>query len=276
MELDAVVELRPSLLIPMNTVDPLVLDQLNSSSGSLELDSESLEPSQLSLAGLMRELALKNKPSWLLVKLMGLLEEKRSAQGLGWSRPWNKAGMTVFRSFRLSREVDHETVGAALCFLSRFVPRLSSGSQDFIHSLLEDLDLMVFMFVHNREVGTRQYEGVTFSLGRRIPGDPSKRDRVDIIVEDQRHQGRVDGSVDLVRVLVCPWTRYGATRDAEAVESASFSPEDWLSSHDFYRTLVSAYHANKVDPGKQWNHWSSSYISYFGARRFIPVGSSFT
>jgi len=57
---------------------------------TIHLDETSIQPSELSISTLMREIGLQSRPHWLLVKMMNALERKRQAKGFGWSRAWNK------------------------------------------------------------------------------------------------------------------------------------------------------------------------------------------
>lgn len=44
---------------------------------------------------------------------------------------------------------------------------------------------MAFTFYHNHWLGEDRFEGLTLSLGRKVPGDKTKRDRPDPILEDK-------------------------------------------------------------------------------------------
>lgn len=241
----------------------------------LSLDDASLDPERLSMPALMRELTLQKKPSWLLVKLMNALERKRQAQGLGWSRAWNKYGLTVFRTHiepeggagnlaRLMPLVEHCLAGAPPVYLS------------FVRDLLGDPARMAFTFYHNHTTGDgRQYEGLTLSLGRKVPSDSTKRDRLDVILEDERKAGQVDGVVDRLRVYVCPWSTYGRDRSFHLHEAANPAAEEHRLAQALFEDAVGQYNRGKSDEGRQWRHWSVRYIDYFGPREFIPQGSSF-
>jgi len=242
---------------------------------SIQLDAESIDPEQLSLNTLMREINLRERPFWLLRLLMNALEKKRQARGLGWSRPWNKNGMTVFRSHR------HFVAGEETRLLSamRAVRDLAPEpllTLPFIDDLFADPSLMVFTFYHNRESGGVQYEGLTVSFGRHVPEDRSKRDRIDLILEDRRIDGRVDGRVDLARVIVCPWSGYEADRGHQLREIIQPSGMQRERIDSLYAECIANYHAWKDVEARQWSHWSATFIDYFGPRRFIPLGSSFT
>jgi hypothetical protein len=133
---------------------------------------------------------------------------------------------------------------------------------------------MVFTFYHNSEYDGVQYEGVTFSIGRKRPDDRTKRDRIDIVLEDKRVDGSVDGIVDRLRIYVCPWETY-QTKKFQLLEPKP-DTANWSTVQPLYDHLVNHYHQWKSDDNRQWSHWSVRYIDYFGPRSFIPQGSSFT
>jgi len=243
----------------------------------LHLDDTSLQPDQLSMPALMRELNLQKKPSWLLVKVMNALEQKRQAQGLGWSRPWNKYGLTVFRTHIQANGDDPARCAALVSVLDHFLDGAPAFAREFARELLQDPARMSFTFFHNNKTESgSQYEGFTISLGRKVAGDPSKRDRLDIILEDERKDGRVDGIVDRIRVYVCPWSTYGKDRTVHLCERTALSDEEQRLAQDLFQYGVDKYDQGKSDESLQWSHWSVRYIDYFGPRDFIPQGSSFT
>jgi hypothetical protein len=243
---------------------------------SLALDEASLRPEALSLPALMRELTLRHKPSWLLGKLMNALENKRQAKGLGWSRAWNKYGLTVFRT-HLQRPAEDEDYFQPLWpVLNQFLAAAPTRYRDFVSDLLGDPGRMAFTFYHNHttENGT-QYEGLTLSLGRRVAEDLTKRDRLDVVLEDKRTGGRVDGRVDRLRIYVCPWSTYQEGRTFHLSDRTDFNADERALAQALYQACVRKYHQWKTDQSRQWSHWSARYIDYFGPRRFIPQGSSF-
>jgi hypothetical protein len=244
--------------------------------GTLVLDESSIRPEALSLSALMRELTLQHKPSWLLVKLMNALEKKRQARGLGWSRAWNKYGLTVFRTHVQRLDEDADYFHPLLPVLNHFLADTSTRYRNFVSDLLNDPERMAFTFYHNNstESGT-QYEGLTLSLGRRVAADRTKRDRLDIVIEDKREGGRVDGAVDRLRIYVCPWETYQEGRTFHLAERTGLNPEEFALAQVLYESCIAKYHEWKADESRQWSHWSVRYIDYFGPRSFIPQGSAF-
>lgn len=229
----------------------------------------------LSLNGLMREINLRERPAWVLRMLMSALDKKRQALGLGWSRPWNKAGMTVFAAHRHGPTTDGTRLHPAMHAVREYAPE-PLLSLPFIEDLFSDPGLMAYTFYHNRESGGAQYEGLTVSFGRHVPEDRSKRDRVDLILEDRRVGASVDGRVDLVRIIVCPWSSYGVDRDHQRYEQCDLSEEEQSCFDRVYRDCIETYHAWKDDETRTWTHWSAAFIDHFGPRSFVPQGTSFS
>ena len=239
---------------------------------ALALDEQSLDIADLSRVALKRELSLQQRPNWLLCQMMNLLEQRRSREGRGWSRPWNKEGVTTFRTHTHTAD-DADYFDAARALLDHLVDPASDDGR-FVAALMDDPKRMCFTFYHNIQEEGRQYEGMTLSFGRVVPDLRSRRDRVDIVLEDARRDGAVDGQVDRVRVYVCPWDRW---QDKDCTTLALCPDGDTGAlTQGLYDLAVRCYHQWKREPERQWQHWSVQYIDYFGGRRFIPRGSSFT
>jgi hypothetical protein len=244
---------------------------------TLPLDETSIDPNELSRSTLMREIGLQKRPPWLLRKFMSSLESKRQKKGLGWSRPWNKYHLNVFRTHIHSLSGDRDYLNSILEAIQQAtLPQMdvSSEYQSLIPSLLKDPKLMAFTFYHNREENGQQYEGFTLSLGRIVDTDKTKRDRVDLILEDKRVDGTVDGILDSVRIYINPWSMHsqGKYHSIETLEPADIHME----SQNIFDDGVQKYQQWKEDPKRQWEHWSIQFIEYFGPRTFIPKGTAFT
>ena len=243
----------------------------------MSLDSASLKPDDLSVPALMREFTLQRRPAWLLIKLMGVLEHRRQVKGVGWSRPWNKTGLTIFRTHVHDIERDADFFPSAYAVLDNFLADSPAEYREFVADLLADPRRMAFTFYHNhKDESGRQFEGLTLSLGRVVNSDATKRDRLDLILEDLREEGRVDGMVDLLRIYVCPWSKYRAGRAHHQVTLTEPTTNQLISIQPMYMDCVTRYHAWKSDAARQRSHWSERYTEYFGARNFIPQHSSFT
>jgi hypothetical protein len=239
------------------------------------LDDQSIDIEELSMPALAREISLQKRPNALLVKMMNVLEGKRQAKGLGWSRAWNKYGLNVFRTHRADIGGDCEYFKAATPFLKAFTESVPDHYISFVHELLEDPNAMGFTFYHNDDVDNEQYEGLTLSFGRKRAEDKTKRDRLDIILEDLRVDGSVDGRIDRLRIYICPWSHY-ADKEFHLIDKTELDQDDQRQCQALYEHCIRFYHEWKGDPERQWSHWSTRYIDYFGPRTFIPQNSSFT
>jgi len=241
---------------------------------SLSVMESPLDVDHPSLESLVREVRDHERPAWELRVLVQALEKRCRAHGAGWTRPWNRNGMAIFRADRLTPIVDAAALHATIETIREFAPE-PLLSLPFIDDLAADPALMAFVFYHNRESGGAQYEGLTISLGRPAPGEPARRDRLDLILEDRRIDGRVDGRVDLVRILVCPWSSYGIDRDHQRLELCEFSDAERARFDAEYRRWVGAFHAWEHDAARRWAHWSAEYVEFFSPRTFVPAGTSF-
>jgi hypothetical protein len=224
------------------------------------------------MGALTRELNLQNRPNWLLRKFMGALESKRMEKKLGWSRPWNKYGLTIFRSHTFDAAKDEKFLTQVERVLVECLPELPPEYSEFISSVFRDPQRMAFTFYHNNRIADREYEGLTLSLGRKVPEDKTKRDRLDVILEDLRVNGSVDGRIDRVRFILNPWNRF--QKDEMFLKEWKEAPPE--PCQNLYAEAIRHYHEWKEMPSRQWEHWSIRYIDYFGSRGFIPKGSSFT
>lgn len=249
---------------------------MNTTIKELPLDEASLSAEELSMPALIRELSLQKRPNWLLRKLMNALESKRQAKGLGWSRVWNKKDLNVFRTHKMDVGNDADFVSLIRDTIEPLLSGASLEYRAFAAELMSDPNAMMFVFHHNRDELGMQYEGLTLSIGRKVIGDRSKRDRLDLIIEDRRVDGRVDGLADCVRLYVCPWSQFenGQERFKACLERQSDGIPEALQ--ELYQESVRYYHKWKGEEERQWSHWSASCIDYFGPRTFIPVGTSFS
>ncbi|MCH7908759.1 MAG: hypothetical protein IIB38_03985 [Candidatus Hydrogenedentes bacterium] len=241
----------------------------------LPLDHDSLPIDELSIPALTREISLQRRPNWLLVKMMNALEQKRQSKGFGWSRAWNKYGATTFRTHITHLEEDQDYLRPIPDFLRALLGDSAGEYQSFIDELLDDPKRMVFTFYHNMEDEGIQSEGLTLSLGRKVSQDKTKRDRLDIILEDRRENGAVDRRVDRVRIYVCPWNTY-QDKQFHLTDIRNLDVPQQQAAQTLYEHAIAYYHQWKGDEDRQWSHWSARYIDYFGPRSFIPLGSSFT
>jgi hypothetical protein len=257
-------------MVTRNTPQTYPLPQPQAQPGSMpfaEIDS-----SLLSMGTLVREINLRKRPNAILRKLMSALEGQRMEKKLGWSRPWNKYGLNIFRSHVHDAEQDAGIFDGLFAFLAA-VPEIPSPYRAFADSLRADPGLMAFTFYHNHRLGGARFEGLTLSLGRKAPSDKTKRDRLDLILEDRCCDGKVDGRADKVRLYLNPWDQYSEgrllTREWEGAEISE-------GAHALYAACLAKYQDWKEEPARQWEHWSVRYIDYFGPRTFLPAGTAFT
>lgn len=234
-----------------------------------------LDPDSLTMGTLARELELQRRPSWLLRRFMNALERQRQARGLGWSRPWNKVDLTVFRTHTHEFPADAEYFAPLAPVLTRVLASVPEPFAAFARDLFADPARMAFTFYHNRDTAGARFEGLTLSFGRRVRGDASKRDRLDLMLEDRCVDGRTDGHVDLLRVYVCPWAEFQHGRRHHLFTAADRPADLDADVHTLYRAALAGYAAWRDRPERQWQHWSQRYIDYFGPRRFIPAGTAF-
>ncbi len=243
---------------------------------TLTLDKESINPEDLSMGTLQRELNLQKKPPIVLAKLMNLLEAKRQRKGLGWSRAWNKYGLNVFRAHIHDFNEDRDYFDGVKNILEHLGQEIPPDYRDFVKDLQADPLRMAFTFYHNNWSENEQYEGLTISMGRKLPDDRTKRDRIDMILEDRRVDGKVDGKVDRIRIYICPWDRYKNDKAHFLYESKDLGEREFDIAQALYGTCLEKYQAWKDIEERQWSHWSVKYIDYFGPRVFIPQGTSFS
>lgn len=239
------------------------------------LTSSSAKPDRLSMSELIREISRGRGPQRILRLFMNALESKRQAKGMGWSRPWNKYGLTIFNTHSADLEKDAPYFEPVFRLLDVFKDRIPEHERDFVRELLQDPECMAFVFYHHDDHESGQYEGLTFSFGRRHGVDKSKRDRLDIVIEDRLVGNRVDGEVDRLRFYICPWDRYQNGRRLFMLEQTSFDVREDEALCHLYQHAVWHYHEWKHDDRRRWNHWSQQYIDYFGKRQLIPAATSF-
>ncbi len=210
------------------------------------------------------------KPTFLLRLLMNALESYRQARKMGWSRPQNKYGLTVFHSFRLDRSDDRPLIDLVMKACLTEFTELDGAAGQYIRGLLEDPCLMGFIFVHDcLEEGTR-YEGMTFSFGRVATGQARHRDRFDLILESEVSNGSSQG-LSRVRAYVDPFM--SPIRKNPARVFIHESPRV-TEAQELFLKGAETYALWQGDADRAWQHWTQRYINYFGPRT-RSVGNSF-
>ena len=197
-------------------------------------------------------LSHRNRPHVILRYLMNLFEEYRQARRIGWSRPWNKAGVRTFLAFKM--DVEDELFPAKVLDA---LPR--DGIPEEGLSLARELAArpeMAFLFLSEIEEGGRRFESATLSLGRVNASNRRCRDRVDVILDAEIVGARCMG-LTRVRVFVDP---YRGPKAGEWSVTTSATPVlRQLAGELRLRAAGWAVRGERV-----WNHWTSDYIDYFG------------
>ena len=218
----------------------------------------------------LRQMDQGKKPPFLLRLLMNALESYRQSRKMGWSRPQNKYGLTVFESFRMNPTNDHALIDFAVQTLLKEFPELDEESSRFVRELHQDARLMGFIFVHDSQDQGKKYEGITFSFGRVAAGQTRNRDRVDLIVESEISDGASQG-LTRVRAYIDPFKT--PIRKNPAIVLSHESPQ----TTDAEELLVKGsevYSCWLEETDREWQHWTQRYINYFGPRS-SPVSNSY-
>lgn len=213
-----------------------------------------------------RTITRQSQPPSVLRFLMRALETYRSARKMGWSRPWNKYDLVNFQSLKLTFPQDDNLIKKALSVIDAECDSMPSDIREFSHSLLRDEKLMGFIFAHEYTDGVRQFEGATLSFGR--VSNKRFRDRLDIIVESEVIGG-VSTGFCRTRIFVDPYRPNESLLWKKTVESLHKK-----ESIELFHTLSNLSWSWADDAQRQWDHWTSAYIDYFGPRQW-PMTQSF-
>ena len=212
-----------------------------------------------------------NRAPSVLRLIMNALESYRQKRKLGWSRPWNKYGVRTFRSYRLDFTQDLSLIDLAHAVLATQSADFPPEAQTFINDLLSDdaesrQKLMGFIFYHEIEDETGVYEGMTFSFGRK--NAKRYRDRLDMVFEAPVKDSHV-GNLSRLRIFIDPFEAVGpplwqctVNADNEVIQQA-------------FDQLNALYGAWADIPERAWDHWTSTYIDYFGPRRHFAQNTNF-
>ncbi|HET9953201.1 MAG TPA: hypothetical protein VFQ61_01790 [Polyangiaceae bacterium] len=212
----------------------------------------------------------RQRPAGILRVMMNALEKYRQARKIGWSRPQNKYGLTVFRAYKLDACEYRELAESVFAAVSAEFSGLPAEHENFIQSLKHDRELMFYVFVHDHEDRSDRYEGVTFSLGRRAANLPRHRDRLDVIIESPVQQGRSQGP-SRIRMYVDPFRRPIAENPAL---QCGHDPLRSRHSRQLFDAGVELYASIPAADRRVWSHWTRDYIDYFGPR-LAPVRNSY-
>ena len=206
-------------------------------------------------------LSAQSKPSKILCKLMNMLESYRQSRKMGWSRPWNKYGLTTFTTFKLKATEESDLIEKTSSALSS-VPSVNEDALKFCNEILVDRDaLMGFIFYSDFIEEPRTYQSITLSFGRKVPGQPRFRDRFDIIYDLEVIDG-IANAPSRIRLYIDPY----ADCNKSPLLQTSFNSDDYPAFNVLFSDLCSKYQQWANIPERHWDHWTSRYIDYFGER----------
>jgi len=210
------------------------------------------------------------RPPMVLRGLMRLLEAYRARRKMGWSRPWNKDGVTTFRAYRLDPVADAAILEQASDVL-RSQLDLPEEARAFARSLISDTStLMAFMFFSEYLEAGDRYEIATLSLGRQVPSARRFRDRFDIIL-DAPVEDRRTAPLSRTRLFIDPFD--SGSRRAPWVSTMDGALP--VAANELFATLSALSWTWRDDPSRRWEHWTSAYVDYFGPRTFALKQSPF-
>ncbi len=209
-------------------------------------------------------LSRESRPPAVLRVLMSLFERYRASRKLGWSRPWNKAGVTTFAAYTLSSRDDSRLLDMARALLDA---NIRNEAEAFIRALWSgDGPAMGFLFLSEIVDDGQRYESATLSLGRIAPGSPRQRDRVDVIFDCPLVDGRTDRP-SRVRIIVDPLSGPRLNITVETTHEPLVA--------DLFDQIIASHRDWSSDPAREWSHWSSAYVNYFGPRSYDLLQSCF-
>jgi len=218
----------------------------------------------------MQTLNKRSRPPSVLRLIMNGFEAYRQARKIGWSRPWNKVDVMTFQSYRIDAGSDVLLIDLARKMLGQ--SDLPADARAFCDDLLSEApeqrrDLMGFIFFHEISDAGAVYEGATLSFGR--INKKRHRDRLDFILEAPIQDG-VPGRVSRYRLFVDPFmgVKPPLWSEERQVEEVSAPAQAFETLSKIYRDWAGI-------PGRDWSHWTSEYIDYFGPRRHITRNSHF-
>ncbi len=218
----------------------------------------------------MQELSQLSRPPRILCHLMNALETYRAARKQGWSRPWNKYWDSNFKSFSLDTDRDESLLTLAGEIIHGELSEMPESARVFAADLLGRREkLMGFVFVHEVTEEGEKFEGATLSLGRLAADKPRHRDRLDLIVESRVRDGESAG-FSRFRAFVDPFR--GRSEPHWACVKAG--PHQ-LATEKLFERLAEASHAWVGEADREWEHWTSAYVDYFGPRQWSMDKSFF-
>jgi len=213
----------------------------------------------------MRTLNQQDRPPAILRFLMSAFESYRQARKIGWSRPWNKYGINTFQSFKLGFPADNDLIEHARAVLADECSAMPGVAKKYVEELLNDRDLMGFVFLQEFSEDGQRYESANLSFGRKT--QKRYRDRLDLIFEAPI-DGDTVGAFSRLRVFVDPYAEQKEPIWQKTFENVASDNAGKLFAH-----LSELSWQWASDKARIWDHWTSRYIDYFGPRQW-PVDQS--
>jgi len=218
----------------------------------------------------LNSLNKQNHPPRILCFLMNLLESYRQARKMGWSRAWNKYGLTTFQSFKLHATDDISLIQNTEKTLQS-LPDIPNDALAFMQNILDEPKrLMGFIFISEYAEGASVYESATISFGCKVKDNPRGRERFDIIFDCPIVDTQVQ-PLSRVRLYVDPY-RDGEKKPLYQCNIKSPTSEELITLFEQLCDCSWQWHDNAE---KIWDHWTSNYIDYFGTRQINIQSSHF-
>ncbi|OIO66814.1 MAG: hypothetical protein CO186_00685 [Zetaproteobacteria bacterium CG_4_9_14_3_um_filter_49_83] len=207
-------------------------------------------------------LSKQSKPSRVLCVLMNMLESYRQARKMGWSRPWNKYGLTTFQSFKIDPEADGLLCDRALGVVKQ-LEQVPDQVSEFVNELFGAQGcLMGFLFFSEYTEDHLEFETATLSFGRKVIGNTRFRDRFDVVFDAPVQDGCAQ-RLSRVRLYSDPY----ADGSKELLWTMTFTEEIPESLQALFYLLCDYSWQWQLREDKHWDHWTSRYIDYFGPRQ---------
>jgi len=217
-------------------------------------------------------LTFKSFPNTILCKVMNVFEKYRMNHKYGWSRPWNKENLTIFKSFRWYPFEDEDIYILVVQFLLQNINIFDENSEDFVRDLLNDRKIQAFMFFHDSNSHNSNFEGITISLGRISSRGSRFRDRVDIILEANVCNKISSKKLDKVRIISDPYL--GSKKFPNPIFITDKDIKNFQLLEKLLEISINKFLHWKGSE-REWHHWSQKYIYYFGERKNEPINSLF-
>ena len=218
----------------------------------------------------LQSLNKQDRPPRILCFLMNILESYRQARKMGWSRAWNKYGLTTFQSFKLHAADDMSLIQHTEQTLQS-LPDIPDDALAFMQNILDESErLMGFVFISEYTEGGSIYESATLSFGCKVKDNPRGRERFDIIFDCPIVDGQTQ-ALSRVRLYVDPY-RDGEKEPLYQCNINSPVSEDLMVLFEQLCDCSWQWHDK---PEKIWHHWTSNYIDYFGERQVNMQSSHF-